>query len=447
MTSAPQTPSPLVGLAPAYAKKPRSPRRPKHKFNLKFKPYHVQPFMLAPVLPGETLKSLMMQSQTWSDPLEAVTMKNIGWWLENFFFYVRHTDLTDYEVAESGLGYDLVSMFTSGASMASYEEASAVTWSYCPPDGIDFTAAAVDRIVDCYFREDGDQSSTSQDSDIPLAAIHVQGNSDWAKHLTIDTSYAANDSREAVPTYVSELEASFQEWAAQVDAGLMTMTYEDWMKSYGGKSPVQSVDRPEHHKPELLGYDRQFTYPTNTVDQTDGVPVSSVGWRVQHRLNKAYRFDAPGFIVGITVARPKVYYGRQEGSIASMMKTRESWLPAVLADDLDYSHLEITTATGPLKTVSGATGFNEDYWIDLKDLLNHGDQFINYAPDKDAAPFLNLPYAYARYPATSGTPNDLNKWFETTDGTQYMRSDGVCSLNILGRTKETYSAPYLRERS
>jgi len=66
------------------------------KFNLVTKPYQLQPFMIMPVLPGETLQNMMLQSQVWSDPL-ASGMKNIGWWCEYFFFYVKWRDLAGWE--------------------------------------------------------------------------------------------------------------------------------------------------------------------------------------------------------------------------------------------------------------------------------------------------------------------------------------------------------------
>ena len=79
---------PRVQIAPDYLAQRRTQRRPQHTFNLKLKPYALQPFCLAPVIPGETLTNIMMQLQCWSDPLKP-TMRNIGWWLQYNFFYSR----------------------------------------------------------------------------------------------------------------------------------------------------------------------------------------------------------------------------------------------------------------------------------------------------------------------------------------------------------------------
>jgi len=58
-----------VAVAPHYRATKRKARRPQMKFNLVTKPYQLQPFMIMPVLPGETLQNMMLQSQVWSDPL------------------------------------------------------------------------------------------------------------------------------------------------------------------------------------------------------------------------------------------------------------------------------------------------------------------------------------------------------------------------------------------
>ena len=79
-----------VQTAGAYAGTSRKLRHPKHTFNLKVKPWAIQPFMIAPVLPGETMKNLLMQSRVISDPLKSPI---VGWWLDYAFFYVKHRDL------------------------------------------------------------------------------------------------------------------------------------------------------------------------------------------------------------------------------------------------------------------------------------------------------------------------------------------------------------------
>lgn len=86
MVGSPTMRSLRVGTAQAYEREGRTTRRPQHRFNLKTLPYQIQPLLIAPVLPGETLNGIMLQAQSWSEPLQAGVMRNIGWWCEYFFF-------------------------------------------------------------------------------------------------------------------------------------------------------------------------------------------------------------------------------------------------------------------------------------------------------------------------------------------------------------------------
>lgn len=430
--------SPRVGVAPAYQGRSRVTRRPQHRFNLKTKPYQLQPLMIAPVLPGESLKTLMLQSQVWSDPLASGVMKNIGWWNEYFFFYVKHRDLTGYEQATDGLGKDLIDMFVANESIAAHQDADGNAWTYCPPTGVDFLLEATKRVVEEYFRDEGEAWDTATVDGVPLVKIYGKGSSDWTEKLTLDADY--EDRRVSLDVdgdddiTVDELERAYVEWAAARDAGLMDMDYEDWMRTYGSQAQLPNVDRVTHHRPEDMAHLREFAYPTNTVEPTTGVPATAVGWRVAKRLNKAFAFKEPGWIIGYTCVRPKVYLRFQEGAIAAMMQTRNSWLPAILNDQLNVSHLNIATGTGPLATQSGETGFDSGYWIDLRDLLNYGDQFVNYAT-ADAPPFVDLPTATGtrRYP----TAGDVMSFFSDTTNGRFLQ-DGVVSLSILGRQEERY---------
>ena len=100
--------------------------------------------------------------------------------------------------------------------------------------------------------------------------------------------------------YVDEVERAYQEWAAAYDAGLIQMDYEDWMKTYGVKSTLPDIDRVDYHRPELLFYNREFTYPTNTVEPTTGVPATAVGWRTAKQWRKNWLFLSR---VGLLVSR------------------------------------------------------------------------------------------------------------------------------------------------
>ena len=71
------------------AQQRRVTRRPQHTFQLRHRPWEIQPFMLAPVLPGETMQNLLLQARVVTDPIKNPL---IGWWCEHYVFYVKHRD-------------------------------------------------------------------------------------------------------------------------------------------------------------------------------------------------------------------------------------------------------------------------------------------------------------------------------------------------------------------
>ena len=47
----------------------RKLRSPKHPFSVRAKPFEICPFLIAPVLPGETMTNALLQSRVVSDPI------------------------------------------------------------------------------------------------------------------------------------------------------------------------------------------------------------------------------------------------------------------------------------------------------------------------------------------------------------------------------------------
>lgn len=421
-----------AALAPSYARQRRTTRRPQHPFNVISKPYQIQPIGLAPVLPGETLKNLMLQSQVWSDPL-AGTMKNIGWWCEYFFFYVRHRDLNEYTIAADGIGRDLVQMMTENEDLSSHEALAANTATYCPKGGIDFVQECMERVAGQYFRDEGEGVSAYMIDNIPIAKIHGTSKRDVMYRLTNDADYedrrVALDADGSGTITVDDIPNAYAEWAAAHDAGLTDMTYEDHMRTYGGTTGHElDPDEPDKHIPEDIAYFREYKYPTNTVDPDTGTPTTAIGFRVTSQARKSIRFDEPGWVAMYNVLRPKVYLQNQSGAFSAMMNDRNSWLPAVLHHEYDAGHKQIANGDGPLENITDAGG----YWVDLKDLLMYGEQFVNHAGG--AAPFVNLPGADGQRNYVSAT-DAMSMFSDTVNGR--FRQDGIVSLSVLGRQTPT----------
>lgn len=427
--SSPTKRDPHVQIARDVASRQRVLRAPQMRFNLITKPYQLQPFMIMPVFPGEGLKNILLQSQVWSDPL-ASGMKNIGWWCEYNFFYVKWRDLAGYDT-DGQIGHEMADMMLSDASLSSFQDADGNAWTYCYPGGVDFLFEATKRVVDEYYRDEGENWDDQLLDNVPLVKIYSKGGGDAFERLTLASAYT--DKRVSVPTKMNEWDLAMQEWQAMRDMGMLDMDFQDWMKAYGSdiREDEQSVNL---HRPEDIAYFREFTYPTNTVEPTTGNPATAVGWRVQTRSDKYKFFKEPGWLVGFTTVRPKVYLGKQQGTISGLMQSRATWLPPQMMNQHTVSHVLVDDAAGPLKGVMDAG--NVDYYMDLRDYLNHGDQFINYATPASGAtgvPFVALPTSAGqrRYAAATEI---MAMFSDTTNGR--FRQDGICSLNITGRVAQ-----------
>lgn len=426
-------------VVPASRQQSRVGRYPKTPFNLIFKPWQIQPFCLFPVLPGESLKGAHLEFQCWSDPLLA-NSKNTGWTNEGALFYVPWSCLPGWEAATDGLGKDMRDMMVSGESQAGNQDSDGNAWTYCAPGAIDYVLEATKRVVECYYRNEGEAWDVSTTDGVPMAPAFGPTHKDVLDKLTLASAYA--DRRQGLDfdgsgtITADDWLLAMQHAAAIQDGTGPTMDYEDWLRSAGGQAMIGTKDpeRDVYHEPELLAKWREWGMPTNTVEPSTGVPAVAQGWRVTKQLKQAFRFPEWGWILGVQLVRPKVYYSAQQGLFAGMMQTRDNWFPPNLDGRQYEPHLLIDDATGPLKAVMDAG--NVDYWVDLRDLLNGGEQFLNYAPSSASAPVVTAPAADGTRRYVTST-NQMAVFTDTTNGR--LRCDGVIALNVAGQAivKET----------
>lgn len=398
-------------------------RYPQHPFQLRTRPWTINPFFVAPVLPGETMKNLLLQSRVVTQP---ITNPLIGWWNEYFFFYVKHRDLDEREEFESMVldpAWDPSSVEASGADPATYFYGSGINW----------VQKCLERICadDCaYFRNTGEAWDVATIDGLPLASI--TGNTVWDSLVSdtdlgdladVDVDANADDTITA-----SEVDAAMRQYQLLVAGGLTDMTYNDYLRTYGVRP-----QREEAHIPELVRFVRQWQYPSNTIDPADGSPSSAVSWTIAERADKDRFFKEPGFLFGVTVTRPKVYLSGQKGSVTSLMGDVYSWLPAVLADDPRTSFKQAAdgAAAGPLGDVTDAGG----YWFDVKDLLLYGEQYVNFSVATAGANMVALPTAglQKRYVSEA----DTDGFFVSGDSAGGVRQDGIVHLTIAGRQQDT----------
>jgi len=359
---------PPMQMALAQEAMKRKIRNPKHPFVIKQSPFQIAPHCIVAVWPGETLKSALVQAKVVSDPIKSGI---IGWHAELYYFYVKLTDLDD-RVAFRDMVVD------PDYDATAIDSPTDVPWHYfasgATRPGIDYVSKCMDRIVQCYFRDDDE-----------LPGDHVIGTGKYAAKITasnvMDSLRPSTEYEAATIDFDVDLDADATITASEVTKaqlmyqqlmqnGLIEKSYEDFLKSYG----INPSEATEAHKPELLRYVRDWTTPTRIVDPADGSPVSAVQWALQERLDKARLFKEPGFIIGVSVFRPKVYFKNWSGTLTSYLQNGLTWLPGEVLNNVAFGIEKFATLTGPLEAATVA-----NYSLDLRDLMLYGEQFTNVA--------------------------------------------------------------------
>lgn len=392
-------------------------RYPKHTFQVRELPFTAVPFMIAPVLPGETLNSLFFESRVVSDP---VRNPLIGWKKEYYYFYVRITDLLVDAIRDMFIDPNNVDL------AGTYGIAANSTPFYTAKGGIDYAKRAYEKIVEFYFRDEDETLATAQTAD-GLGIVQIREQT-WMDGLIDDLP-----GQSAITTA-----SNAQDFDALMDAfeqlralGIANMTYEDFLRSYG-----IAIPNKDEGKPEMLARFSDFQYPSNTINPTSGAPTSALSWVFKNGNKERKFFKEPGFVIGISVTRPKVYFSGLAGNLAAHMTRAWDWVPNYLEGSPETSLKRFAADTGPLGDRTTAT---DEHWIDMRDLLIHGDQWQNYV-------------AFNAVPATSGdnhllalpdgatmkykypTETMCKSFFVDSAGTAfYVKQDGYCSLGIRGK--------------
>lgn len=402
-----------MGTTPRMA---RRMRRPNHTFNLKFPAFALCPFMIAPVLAGETLKNGMFQVRTVSDPIRNPL---IGWHLEHYFFYVPLRAMpksADWQNAVVDPAWDVLPHDQITANIK-YYHAGGVT-------AIDWVAECLQVVTQEFFRNSDETWNNILIDGYP--AVQLNGNSAMDSAL-LESLVDDRDLNLVVGVddlfTMREFTERYNDWAVLRMQGLTTQTYEEYLASHGVRTEEQAVNRPE-----LIRYVRDWSYPTNTVEPTTGAPSSAMSWSVQDRMDKDRYFKEPGFIFGVCCARSKVYLSNQTGHFSAFLNDALKWLPMAMGENAEASISKHPNGQGPLQGVA------TPYQWDARDLFFHGDQFINYAIATEAkGGFLPLPVAATlqkRYPTALG---DVQALFVTGASAYFLKSDGVVNLGIASR--------------
>lgn len=403
-------------------------RNPVEDFNIKTKPHDITPFLIHPVLPGETMDELALMAKCVSDPVKNPL---IGWWQEFYIYYIPLPGLTGWDT--NGVLQSM--MLDTTTSTAALQAAANSVPYYTFKGGMDYVKACYDRVVLHHFRDEDETTAPILDQ-YACAQINQER---WINSLKKESAGADDlelpgidelEEMDLIPGSATQ----YAQWEMMRDHGMTDLTYEDYIKSYGVSIADDAVtnagdaQKAKKFDPELIRFVRKFTYPTNTVEPTTGVPSSAAYWSIAEKATKKRFFKFPGFIFGVTVTRPKIYLGSQKGHAVGLLKDAYAWLPATLQNGHEYMGVQETLDTLTDGILQNQT---EDYWIDIQDVFRYGGQFVNHAFTAADNHGLALPTAAMdkKYP----TEAMIDSLF-TTVGKEFIRQDGTVMLDILTRS-------------
>lgn len=401
-------------------------RYPKHTFRVNSLPFTAQPFFLARVLPGETLNNLFFESRVITDPIRNSI---IGWKKEYFFYYVKMSDLGIPEFKQMFVDPNNTDLITSTA----YETVSNIQRTYTAKGGIDWADRCLTRIVDEYFRDQGevtaDFKTTVTFPNTPIVQIRE---SSWLDSIT-DDSVMPEGAAISGATDMGDLDRLYNAFEQLRAMGLSDMTYEDFLRAQGIHIPERDENRPVQ-----IAHFSDFTYPSNTVTQGTGAVTSACSWVFKNGTKKPYFFKEPGFILGITVTRPKTYFAGLAGKLADFATRAWDWMPFYMMDMPETSLKYFAPDTGPLGDRTTPT---DDHWVDMRDELLYGDQFQNVIPF-NAVPVDVGTENMLSYPSGATATQDdwkyplepaIKQLFVTPASAFYVKEDGYVSLSIKGK--------------
>lgn len=403
------------------ARQGRKIRRPTHTWNTVQHPFAITPFMIAPVIPGETLRNAVVQSRAVSAP---VKNDMIGWWLEHYLFYVKVRDLNPRD--------DLTNMFVDpNWDKAALVESTANPLYYFNGRGrINWSKLCLQRVVEEYFRDEEEPWDIATYGGLPLAKINTSSIFD---SIISEDDYADIDVDLDIDgdgtIMASEADEAFRQWELLRSMNLTEATYEDFIRSYGVQGVAADLNP---HRPELIRYEKSWSYPSNTVEVSGVRTVCS--WSQNFRADKDRFFKEPGFVFGVTVWRPKLYIGNQSGAAVSLLDHLHPWLPAVLQGDPHTSLIHVPDGTGPMETDP------KGYYVDARDLYVHGDQWVNHSlPDVVSKATIPSPVDFNKEYVTS---SDIEALFVGTEGPEdrMLRQDGIATMMIASANAKDFTA-------
>lgn len=422
----------LAGNAPRQRRVLRSP---KHPFHVQHMPFTITPFFIAPVLPGETVKNILLQSRGVSKPMVQAL---VGAHIEYYFFYVKLSDMLIADEAKAMIltpGRDMDDIDVTSAERLSYRKA--VTTVSESSAQLPFVSNCLVAVIDNFFRDaDEDYSlSAGQVSNGTYTEYlsHIRVGKDFTDSMLNATAFQEHDidvDLDGDSTITAqEIYEAMQQWEVLKAGNLTDMDFNDYLRSQGVNRTLADADE---NVPEVLRVIRKWSYPVNTVDPSDGDPSTAFSWSVTETADKDRFIKEPGFLFGVTIFRPKVYLANQTASMTGFLNTVYDWLPNVMSvSGARRKYFNGTTTNSPNESDGPFDNIADDYVVDVRDLFIHGEQFTNLDLSAADGNLIAMPGTDGSRKYT--TASELNTLFAGASAASGFQQDGMVSLSILGR--------------
>lgn len=419
--------SPLQIVQPGEVRR-RVARTPQFPIAGTMKPFGLYPLWAHPVLPGETLKTSETKYRILSMPVKHPLA---GAWCETWLCYVSLTDI-DEALAQMFISDDVATTgFTASSDRPRF---------FTKSGQIDYLKLAVDRIATAFFRDEeepGALAGTRVRDGVPVAG---RQNWDWAQNL----AFLPDDVVEAdLPSAMPE-SGTLTPLELMRASGMSEMTYEKYLAQYG---VIERQAQKAARIPEILRYTRDWTVPVNTVEATTGRPSSAWAWSATVKAEKAKRFDEPGFLVMLACVRPKMFDPTLAASMIGNLWGFSDFFPVYNLND-PAAGLKGISANDPVFGTMTGTETSERLWYDHRDLLTHGEAFVNdwngpYALPQITSRTITDTSTYVDMRSRYPTDDDVNDLFvesdEETPQDARMRLyyEGIGSCTIAGHIADT----------
>lgn len=391
----------------------RASRTPSFPIAGTMKPFGLYPLTVHPVLPGETLRHATTKWQVRSAPIENPMA---GCWLETWWFYVKFTDIDR----------DLGEMFISDTFDPTPYQAAGDNERYFVKSGqINWVKRCMDRIHEAYFLDEGETARTIDN----VNKIKID-NVSWYQNMIFrpaDNVVDTSDSLDAIQ--------QLSGYEMMLQMGMTEITYEKYLEQFG----VQAV-KADVGNPEILRFARSWVLPTAFVEPTTGQPSAVWRWKDEINLKKDIRFDEPGFLIQVASVRPKLYQGGLAASMVGNLWGFSDWFPVYNLQD-PQSGVKVIKSDDAV--FGAASDGSHDLLYDHRDLLSHGEQFVN---DFTTQPYrlptasdmsLNAADSNSSLRGEYASGNDVNDLFTTVAADEArVFYEGMTMLRIAGHIRD-----------